>query len=583
MRSVVYARFSTALQRDASVEDQIRQCKAFIAGKGWSFVRSYEDRAMSGASAFRPAYQKMRDDSRAGAFDVVVAVSLDRFSRDQEDTAALYKRLKHLGIPIVTIAEGEVTPLHVAFAGAMNSIALTLLAEKTWAGLEGRVLQGCSGGGIPYGYRLDESRNGRDGNADKAGKGDRGYRVIDPEQAEIVRRIFSAYADGVAPRAIAFALNREGIPGPRGSAWAQSTINGNRQRGTGILNNEIYVGRLVWNRLEYRKDPDTGKRVSRLNPETDWRVVDVPGLRIVPPELWDAAKARQHALDAGLEKKRDPDKNRRSGICGTRRPQHLLSGLIRCSICGGGMSLVGGTSYGCSTARNKGTCSNRRTIQKHHLETMVLDGLKAQLMAPDAVKAFVAEFHREINRRNAERRAQSDLIRRDTEKVDREIQAIVEAIKRGAFSAALQRELSMLEARQADFVRQAQAPAPAAVTIHPNASELYRRKVADLHLALAEPATRGAAAEVLRGLIDEIRVTPEGDGNLVELVGELAALLQLSGSKNAASVNEAAHSGLLVAGKRNQRYLQPFWSKIPVLTALSRRSSNPLGDTNQFN
>jgi site-specific DNA recombinase len=122
MRAVIYARFSSDQQREASIEDQVRQCRAFIAGKDWSFVRAYEDRAMSGASAFRPAYQQMREDSRAGGFDVAVAVSLDRFSRDQEDTAGLYKRLKHLGIPIVTVAEGEVTPLHVACAGAMNSM-----------------------------------------------------------------------------------------------------------------------------------------------------------------------------------------------------------------------------------------------------------------------------------------------------------------------------------------------------------------------------------------------------------------------------------------------------------------------------
>src|ERR1700736_673569 len=119
MRVAVYARYSSENQREASIDDQIRQCKAFIIGKSWSFVGAYEDRAMSGASAFRPAYQRMREDARAGAFDVAVAVSLDRFSRDQEDTAGLYKRLRYVGIPIVTLAEGEITPLHVAFAGAM--------------------------------------------------------------------------------------------------------------------------------------------------------------------------------------------------------------------------------------------------------------------------------------------------------------------------------------------------------------------------------------------------------------------------------------------------------------------------------
>ena len=69
--------------------------------------------------------------------------------------------------------------------------------------------------------------------------------------------------------------------GPSGKGWGPSTIHGNRQRGTGILNNELYVGRLVWNRLRYMKDPETGKRVSRLNPETDWIIQDVPELRII--------------------------------------------------------------------------------------------------------------------------------------------------------------------------------------------------------------------------------------------------------------------------------------------------------------
>src|SRR6185437_15605266 len=384
MRAAIYARYSSELQREASIEDQVRQCQAFILGKGWTFTSAYDDRAMSGVSAFRPAYQQLREDARAGAFDVAVAVSLDRFSRDQEDTAGLYKRLRYLGIPIVTLAEGEVTPLHVAFAGAMNSVALTLLAEKVWGGLEGRVLHGCSGGGLSYGYRIDETRNGRHGDPNRAGKGDRGYRLIDPDQAEVVRRIFREYVEGRAPRAIAVSLNRDGITGPRGNAWGRSTINGNRQRGTGILNNElIRAGSRPAGR---HRDAAAGIRVlhiSRRNAESDWRIVNVPELRILPQELWEAAKRRQQALDAKLEGKRDPGRNRRSGITATRRPAHLLSGLIRCGVCGGGMSLVGGTSYGCSTARDKGTCGNRRTIKRRDIEAIVLEGLKEQLMAPE--------------------------------------------------------------------------------------------------------------------------------------------------------------------------------------------------------
>ena len=95
-----------------------------------------------------------------------------------------------------------------------------------------------------------------------------GERRINAQEAAIVRRIFEDYAAGVSPRAIAKRLNAEGVPGPR-RKWGPSTIHGNRQRGTGILNNELYIGRLVWNRLRYVKDPETGKRVSRLNPEPD--------------------------------------------------------------------------------------------------------------------------------------------------------------------------------------------------------------------------------------------------------------------------------------------------------------------------
>ena len=86
---------------------------------------------------------------------------------------------------------------------------------------------------------------------------------------------------------------RKGIPGPSGGTWGPSTINGNASRGTGILNNELYVGKLVWNRLKYVKNPNTGKRQSRLNPPEAWIIKDVPELRIVPQELWDAVKARQ--------------------------------------------------------------------------------------------------------------------------------------------------------------------------------------------------------------------------------------------------------------------------------------------------
>ena len=106
----------------------------------------------------------------------------------------------------------------------------------------------------------------------------------------MVRRIFRAYAAGESPKRIAVMLNGEGLPGPRGKAepgkaWSPSTLNGNRARGSGILNNELYIGRLVWNRLTYVKYPDTGKRRSRQRAAEELIVSDVPALRIIDQPL----------------------------------------------------------------------------------------------------------------------------------------------------------------------------------------------------------------------------------------------------------------------------------------------------------
>jgi len=90
----------------------------------------------------------------------------------------------------------------------------------------------------------------------------RGDLTINLAEAAIVRRIFDDYIRRQVFARHSLELNKEGVPGPQGSAWGPTTIHGNPKRGVGILNNQLYVGRLVWNRLRYLKDPDTGKRVS---------------------------------------------------------------------------------------------------------------------------------------------------------------------------------------------------------------------------------------------------------------------------------------------------------------------------------
>jgi site-specific DNA recombinase len=250
MKAAIYARYSSDNQRDASIADQLRICREFAARQGWTVVQEFTDHAISGATLLRSGFQALMRDALNRRFDVVLAESLDRFSRDQEDTAGLFKRLTFAGVNIVTLAEGDITHLHIGFKGTMNALFLKDLAEKTHRGLRGRVESGKAGGGLCYGHRVVKSLAG--------GTLTTGERAIEPGEAAIVERIFREYVAGIAPKAIAKRLNHDGIAGPFGGTWSPSTIHGNPKRGTGVLNNELYIGRLIWNRLRYVKNPDTG-------------------------------------------------------------------------------------------------------------------------------------------------------------------------------------------------------------------------------------------------------------------------------------------------------------------------------------
>ncbi len=188
----------------------------------------------------------LMDAARARDFDVVIAEALDRISRDQEDVAAIFKRLTHADVKLITLTEGEINELHVGLKGTMNALFLKDLAEKTRRGQRGRVEAGRIPGGNSYGYRMIR-RIAEDGNLI------RGEREIHPGEAAVVRQIFEDYASGQPPRAIAASLNRQGILSPRGGLWNASTINGSRQRKNGILNNELYIGRITYNRQRFVK------------------------------------------------------------------------------------------------------------------------------------------------------------------------------------------------------------------------------------------------------------------------------------------------------------------------------------------
>ncbi len=443
------------------------------------------------------------------------------------------------GVKIVTVSEGEITHLHVGLKGTMNALFLKDLADKVRRGLRGRVEAGKAGGGNSYGYDVVKQFA-------LDGEPVRGDRKINEAEAAVVRRIFRDYAAGKSPKRIASELNSERIAAPGGGEWGFSTINGNAKRANGILHNELYIGRLVWNRQRFIKDTDTGKRVSRLNSREEWIVQEVPELRILDNELWEAARARQKTL------KQRRDTGQQNHFYERQRPKYLFSGLTKCACCGGGYSMISTNLLGCSTARNKGTCANRANIRRSDLEARVLNALRHHLMAPALFKDFCDEFTREVNRQRIEARAPLEAARMELKRIERELDTLLNLILKGGAAEKINAKMVQLEARKADLVRNlAEAEEPPTV-LHPEMASFYRAQVDALHEALGSDAetARLEAASVMRTLIKDIVLAPEGDQLKIDVRGDLAGILTIAlDRKRPSETDGRAEQVKLVAGR----------------------------------
>ena len=518
-RAAIYARYSSDNQRDASIDDQVEICRRYAERQGWTVAEIYDDRAASGASRFRAGLSRMVSDAEVGRFEVLICESIDRLGRKLADVADLFDRLTFRGIQVHATSIGLLTPMHVGIMGTMAQMTLADLREKTRRGQLGRARAGRIPGGLAFGYEVVPLPPG----AQEAGE-----RRIKEAEAEVVRRIFRDFAAGHSPRHIAHKLNAEGIPGPDGRRWGDTTIRGKADRGTGILNNTLYIGRLSWNRCSYIKDPGTGRRVARVNDRAQWEEVDVPHLRIIEQPLWDAVKTRQQ--QATFEIGRDDNG---TALNRAHRNVFLLSGLLTCGMCGGGYTIIGKDRYGCATRRASGTCDNATTVTRQVVERRVLGGLRERMLTPDLVEEFVRIFEAELALAHREKSANRRAATAKLAEIERRLEGVLRAIENGAWNDSVGKRLTELEQSKAAAAAElsaANAPMPS-VRLHPNAASLYRAKVTDLEAALSAPAVKQEASEALRGLIDRVTLTPDAEapnGLRIELHGDLAMILLLA-------------------------------------------------------
>lgn len=459
----------------------------------------------------RADMQRLLDDARSQAFDIVVADSLSRLGRDEEDRAAIRKRFTFHGIAIATPTYGVVTRLLDGISAVFDGNYLDDLKHATRRGMAGVVRLGKSAGGRAYGYR--------------SVAGEAGALAIVEAEAVIVREIFARAAAGETPRALATDLNRRGVKPPRGKQWNASTINGNRKRGNGILANALYAGEIVWNKVAMVKDPDTGKRVSRPNQQEQWQRHAAADLAIVTAEQFAAVQATHGARSRQAPQLR-------------RTPRRILSGLLRCGGCGGGLSIYGGkradgaVRVRCTAHTEGGACPAPHTFRLDTIEAQALGALRAEFQHPQVLAEYVRAYHAErkrlagssAKRRGEIERRRAEVARAITRATAALLNGIGDAAEIDAQSKALRAEHDALGAELAALPQTQDV-----ITLHPAVLARFAAQVAGLEAALAGPIRCGdqEAVTAIRDLVQSVTVW-RGDtrgGVKIEIAGWLDQLL----------------------------------------------------------
>ncbi len=385
MTAVIYARYSSDSQREASIEGQLRDCKDYAEKNGITVVGTYIDRAYSAKTDDRPEFQHMIKDSAKKIFDVVLVWKLDRFARNRFDAVNYKYQLEKNGVHLVSAME----PISQGPEGIMVESMLIGMAEYYSAELALKVARGerenalqCkyNGGIVPLGFTI--------------GKEDRLYH-IDPETAPIVQEIFTRYADGEPAEKIAASLNERGLRTRTGKPFVKNSF-------FQIFRNRRYIG-------EYR-----------------YKDIVTPGgiPAIIDQDLFDRVQQRfeQNKIAHGRPAKEDVS--------------YLLTTKLFCGKCGTLMGGESGTShmgttyyyYKCGNAKRHGKAHcDLKAIRKEPLERFVVDTAIKVIFSDEIIERLidlVMEAQQQENTRLPVLKEQL----RDTEKRLDELEARKEAL-----------------------------------------------------------------------------------------------------------------------------------------------------------
>jgi site-specific DNA recombinase len=522
LKAALYARYSDDIQNDRSIERQFADMEKAAQRLGLTLDKRhyhyYSDRGKIGSSLFdRPGLtRELLGASARHEFDVVLVEATDRLSRNRADLSWLADQFKFHTTKIYTTTNGEVSDLQLTFDGHQNADFIVKLSMRVKSGHDDATREGLIPNGAAYGYDCVEGKPG--------------VKVINPAEAEIVVRIFREYVSGKSPRQIAADLMRDGIPSPSGGEhWNFQFIVGGAGKKRGILHNQLYIGLYLKNRFKNILNPSTGKTITRKADPDDLITVEHPTLRIISPELWDAAHKLRTAR--GTKKFGPSGQSARAVV---PRQQHLLAGLLRCAECNGGMIVVASDRKGvkrvsCSAAYNRQTCTHVKSYDLAKLTKEAVYRMHKHLTDPDFLKEKAKAKMLESERLKKEKSGEREIAQKQFDRLDIQIKKLVRVLDDG--DDIPKEILASLKAKEIERKgleeRLRLLDAESNVTVmRPHVIKAFGESIDKLHAMLKrnpdDPGCRMAFANV----IDRVIVHPTGFGENYEisLYARLAAI-----------------------------------------------------------
>jgi site-specific DNA recombinase len=535
MRCAIYSRFSSDRQSPASITDQNRKCEQFAAARGWTVLAEhvYNDAATSGTISDRAGLSKLlaAAETKPRPFDAILVDDSSRLSRKLSDALLFSERLKFAGVRLVFVSQGfdsdsEQSDILMAVHGITDSQYIKELSKKTFRGLEGKVLAQLHHGGRCFGYRSvpieDATRRDQYGRPMITGAQLR----VDPEQAKIVRKIFTLYAEGLSIKATTKRLNADSIESPRPRAgrehsWAPSSVKS-------ILENKRYIGLVTYGRTQKVRNPQTGKRIYRHKPESEWIRVASPDQRIVSDKLWNLVQARLAFVNSTYG-----SHGGKGGLLRSRAASspYIFSGLLKCGVCGGAVTIVSGkgtthrsASYGCPAREFRGTCGNTRRIPSEVLETQLLAKLQQDVFSPAALDYVFHKLEIELSKHFSGIGDTLETMRRRKATLEAELKNLSSVVAGGMDSPSLHQAITEREAEIKTLT--AKTLGCGKNSVHTQIRDLRKRvadELGDLRALLSARDNAMAVRMQLAKHVKEIELLP-GDGGTIKYKGEWALL-----------------------------------------------------------